>query len=158
MTPANGKPRRVDVLNRALFDLMRKPYLWGGKNPHTGCDCSGGFTYSLWKEGGIDLRGSHDTDALWATLPAVETDLAKPGDLALYGGTSDLDVEHLGILISRMPDGSWTVLTTTKGNRTTKSLADAKRDGARWVMRTTHLYRTDFRGFRSAEKYYAPYT
>jgi cell wall-associated NlpC family hydrolase len=71
-------------------------YLWGGKDPETGLDCSGLVTHCLFAAGGPDWRKTHWSGRMWRELPP--TDKPRPGDLAFYG-PSDKDITHVMVVL-----------------------------------------------------------
>lgn len=141
---------RDEFLHEAVCCLAAW-YRWGGKSPNSGIDCSGVVTWSLYKAGGPDLRQTHNTDALWAELPSTQTPV--PGDLAFYGGRGADDVSHVMVCLWKRHDGVWAVLGATRGGRDTTSIAIAAQQDARVRVKRSHLYRSDFRGFKSMELY-----
>lgn len=63
------------------------PYLWGGKNPKIGLDCSGAVTQA-WEAANIIPRGkgsAFTAQALYNATDRVPLSEALPGDLAFYG-------------------------------------------------------------------------
>lgn len=165
-----------------LISLLGTPYLWHAKGEERGIietapsgaktlrlepvpeiiagepgfalDCSGGVTYAAWRAGGPDHRWSHHTDRLWAERPRVVS--PRPGDLAFYGGRGPTDVDHVMTVLACLPGGEVFVLGPSGGDSSTRTLARAKEQHARLKLRTSHLYRRDFRGFRAG--YFNPAT
>lgn len=87
----------------ACLDLLAKrpPYVWGRKS-EDGLDCSGFVTLALYKasKGLLDVRGTHNTDAMWMQWQRIDEAEALPGDLCLYWGAhskSTDDVAHVMI-------------------------------------------------------------
>lgn len=147
------KPSRQSFVAEAL-SCLDVHYLWGGKDLR-GLDCSGHVTWCLSVLGGEDLRADWNTDTMWNKLPAPLDGMPKPGDLALYGGKRPNDVSHVAVLVARRSVGAWVVVTAAGGDSTVTSLSIARQKGARVKMRLTHLYRDDFRGFRSMAQFLA---
>lgn len=86
------------LIRWALDRLDRRtPYVWGGKDPSTGLDCSGFVTCALHHVGGPDWRATHWTDRLWAECEHVDLGQVRPGDAVLYWGnsTGTKDVSHV---------------------------------------------------------------
>lgn len=145
---------------RIALQQMNLPYLYGGKgelafdvttgrvkaSPYLGFDCSGLVTFAAYAAGGPDLRFRANTDALWRDLR--ETDLPQPGCLAFYGGKSKDDVDHVMIVLNRLPTGEVMVFGASGGRSTTFTLEEARRLDARVKVFERHNYRQDFRGFR----------
>lgn len=119
------------------------PYIFGGKS-RNGIDCSGLVTCSLFEIGGPDLRATHNTDKLWVELP--QTIVPEPGDLAQYEG-------HVVILVRRRTDGPWVCIGANGGKSGTLTVPLADAAGAFVRLVPSHLYRPDFRGFRSIQPY-----
>lgn len=131
-----------------VLEQMHVPYKWGGKLPALGLDCSGLVTHALWKAGGPDWRQTYNTDKLWNEL--VEPQMLRPGDICLYGGTGPADVSHVMVWLMD-PGGAagGIIVGACGGDSTTTSQTIALRQGARVKVHRSHLYRKDFRGFRS---------
>lgn len=81
-------------------------YRWGGRSI-TGLDCSGFVTEPLYtlSKGTVDLRATHNTDALWKEVQRVrdwENQPLRPGDLVLYFGANSTgpdDVSHVMVVL-----------------------------------------------------------
>ena len=128
-----------------VIEQMGAPYIWGGKNPETGIDCSGVVAYAFRKAGGPDWRKTHNTDSLWNDCK--EPGMIQPGTLCLYGGKAADDVSHVMVVISDV-GSELVVVGASGGDSTTTSLHAAEKRGARVKVYKTHLYRADWRGFR----------
>lgn len=76
------------------------PYVWGGKNPSTGFDCSGLVSWGL-KQIGISLP-SYAATQYQLTTPVSESE-AKPGDLIFFKGTygGANHISHVGFYVNR---------------------------------------------------------
>ena len=74
------------------------PYVWGGKNPSTGFDCSGLTSWGL-KQIGINLPSYAQTQYNM-TVPISESE-AQPGDLIFFKGTygAPNHISHVGFYI-----------------------------------------------------------
>ncbi|PEQ04858.1 bifunctional lytic transglycosylase/C40 family peptidase [Bacillus toyonensis] len=74
------------------------PYVWGGKNPNQGFDCSGLTSWGL-KQIGIDLP-SYALSQYELTEP-INPSKARPGDLIFFKGTyqSPDHISHVGFYI-----------------------------------------------------------
>jgi len=115
------------------------PYLWGGKDPARGLDCSGLVTAGLHALGGPDWRQTHSSARLFDELEVTEK--PAPGDLAFYGPPHR--ITHVMVVV-----GDGRVMGAAGGGSGTTSLEIARRQGARVKFKTKHNYRPDFRGFR----------
>ena len=71
-----------DVVNYAL-QFVGNPYVWGGKDPHTGADCSG-FTSYVYAHFGIGIPSY--SYAQRSVGREVSYENAQPGDLICYSG------------------------------------------------------------------------
>ena len=133
---------------QCVLELMGTPYIWGGKYPASGLDCSGLVTHALHKVTGRDWRATHNTDKLWTGLP--EPRFPRCGDLAFYGGKSETDVEHVMVVLPIDGDDGpqELVIGACGGDSRTTSLREARRRGAKVQVRQGVHYRDDFRGFR----------
>ncbi|WP_434510440.1 NlpC/P60 family protein [Desulfitobacterium sp. AusDCA] len=72
------------------------PYLWGGKSPTTGFDCSG-FVQYVFAQNGISLPRI-STDQYKAGVPVALNQL-EPGDLIFFSIAKNGTVDHVGIYI-----------------------------------------------------------
>lgn len=110
MTPAGlclPVAPELAVFYRHLLSQEGFPYTWpveangySGKGlPSSmfpdGRDCSGCFTWALWKAGGPDWRGIKSTRHLWSELRSVEEEQALPGDLVLYRNEKAGHINHV---------------------------------------------------------------
>lgn len=71
-----------DVVNYAL-QFVGNPYVWGGKDPNTGADCSG-FTSYVYAHFGISIPSY--SGAQRSCGKEVSYNNAQPGDLICYAG------------------------------------------------------------------------
>lgn len=76
-------------------------YVWGGKTPVPGFDCSGLVTYTAKKSLGLDVKGNAQ-DIYNQTSPVSLND-ALPGDLIFFKGASDSRITHVGIYLGKNP-------------------------------------------------------
>lgn len=150
----NRTASRALYLRRAL-DLMGKPYIYGGRS-RDGVDCSGVPILALYDAslGAIDLR-KWWSDSLWAEL--AETTAPLPGDLAFYGGTSPIDVDHVMVVL--VPPGGQVltagiVFGAVGGDRTTL-VPDPDKASVRTKDAVHYAGCSKFRGFRSMRRFLA---
>lgn len=147
---------RAELVTASL-NLRGVPYLWGAKGlvfytgqptPAFALDCSGAVTYAIKQVAGVDLTRTHNTDKLWNELPSIE--VPQLGDIALYGGNRPDDVSHVEMIVAIDPDSKlYVVGGASGGTPQTLTLDIAKAARAMYKVKKSHLYRTDFRGFRS---------
>lgn len=77
------------------MQFLGGPYREGGRDPHTGTDCSGFTSYVMLHGAGVSLNRSSSTQALQGT--AVTADQMQPGDLIFYGSGSSIN--HVAMYI-----------------------------------------------------------
>lgn len=94
---------RENFINCGL-DYRGIRYVWGGKTPVPGFDCSGLITYTAKKSLDIDLQGNAQ-DIYNKTSP-VPLSQAQPGDLIFFKGDSDTRITHVGIYLGKNPSGN----------------------------------------------------
>lgn len=83
------------------MDYKGTQYVWGGKTPVPGFDCSGLVTFTAKKSLNLDLRGNAQ-DIYNQTKPVSLSD-ALPGDLIFFKGDSDTRITHVGIYLGKNP-------------------------------------------------------
>ncbi|AJG73758.1 lysozyme family protein (plasmid) [Bacillus thuringiensis] len=95
--PVNGSETFKAIMNEAL-KYNGNPYVWGGKTPAQGFDCSG-LTSWAFRAAGVNLNGSA-AEQYAATVPVDPKD-AQPGDLVFFKGTygGPNHVSHVGIYV-----------------------------------------------------------
>lgn len=76
-------------------------YVWGGKTPKPGFDCSGFVSYTAKQSLGIDIKGNAQ-DIYNQTAP-VSLGEALPGDLIFFKGSADTRITHVGIYLGKNP-------------------------------------------------------
>lgn len=76
----NPQNKREEMVNFAL-SFVGQPYVWGGKDPHTGADCSGFVAYVLNHFG---YSATSYTGALVNEGVGISYSDIKPGDIILY--------------------------------------------------------------------------
>lgn len=72
------------------------PYVWGGKHPSTGFDCSG-FVYYVFNQCGYPLSRIMSSQYKAGT-PVAKEDL-QPGDIVFFQGTYTSGMSHTGIYV-----------------------------------------------------------
>lgn len=83
------------------MDYKGTQYVWGGKTPVPGFDCSGLVTFTAKKSLNLDLKGNAQ-DIYNQTKPVSLND-ALPGDLIFFKGDSDTRITHVGIYLGKNP-------------------------------------------------------
>jgi murein DD-endopeptidase len=132
------------LLRWALNHLERRtPYVWAGKDPSTGLDCSGFVTEGLFHVGGPDWRKTHNTDRLWAECQRIELDQVRPGDAVLYWGahsTGPRDVSHVMLALD------WGLVIGQAYGGTNNVSAEYSRALGHWTKILPLRYRSDVAG------------
>ena len=83
------------------MDYKGTQYVWGGKTPVPGFDCSGLVTFTAKKSLNLDLKGNAQ-DIYNQTKPVALSD-ALPGDLIFFKGDTDTRITHVGIYLGKNP-------------------------------------------------------
>ena len=83
------------------MDYKGTQYVWGGKSPVPGFDCSGLVTFTAKKSLNLDLKGNAQ-DIYNQTKPVALSD-ALPGDLIFFKGDTDTRITHVGIYLGKNP-------------------------------------------------------
>ena len=86
------------------MDFKGIKYVWGGKTPNPGFDCSGFVTYTAKKSLDLDIKGNAQ-DIYNQTTP-VSLNEAQPGDLIFFKGDTDTRITHVGIYLGKNPEGN----------------------------------------------------
>ncbi|MBQ0050450.1 MAG: C40 family peptidase [Treponema sp.] len=94
---------RTRFIDKAM-SLKGIPYVWGGKTPVPGLDCSGLVTYAAEKSLGFDLSGN--AQMIYDKVKPISIDQAIPGDLIFFKGARDSRITHIGIFLGSNPDGN----------------------------------------------------
>ena len=83
------------------MDYKGTQYVWGGKTPVPGFDCSGLVTFTAKKSLNLDLKGNaHD---IYNQTKPVSLSDALPGDLIFFKGDTDTRITHVGIYLGKNP-------------------------------------------------------
>lgn len=90
----SSSAKRSGIVSTAK-KYIGKPYVYGGKKPSSGFDCSG-FTSHVYQENGVEVAGPSYQQAKKGKKKAMK-DL-KQGDLIFFG--SNNKVSHVGIVAS----------------------------------------------------------
>src|SRR5579863_3279779 len=124
--------------------MIGVPYLWDGKDPDVGLDCSGCVTAALEAIGLVipSFGLAHNALSLYALFDPVDPTAPQPADFAFYG--SDGVVDHVMTVLSATQ-----VIGASGGGSSCTSLEIARKLGACVHVRTPIKYRSDLIGFRS---------
>lgn len=81
------------------LSLLNTPYLWAGKNPLIGLDCSG-LVQTLLRTVGMDPAGDQNAQAYYNLFKSSGVGTyTVPGSLAFYG-KSETDIDHVALFIN----------------------------------------------------------
>ncbi len=87
---------------REAEKYLGMPYVWGGKSPRTGFDCSGFVCWVLNHCGNGWNVGTKRAKELCRMCSYVSPDQARPGDLVFFEKTYDTDgASHVGIYVGQ---------------------------------------------------------
>ena len=87
---------------REAEKYLGMPYVWGGKSPRTGFDCSGFVCWVLNHCGNGWNVGTKRAKELCRMCTYVSPDQARPGDLVFFEKTYDTDgASHVGIYVGQ---------------------------------------------------------
>lgn len=105
-----------DTLVRVAKSFLGVPYVYGGKDPQTGFDCSG-FVQFVFAHFGLDIPRSTAELAYYGHEIAVDS--SKKGDIILFSGRNiqKTPVGHAGIIISEKSQPLQFVHSATSKNR-----------------------------------------
>lgn len=76
--------------------MFGKPYVWAGKDPAIGFDCSG-LVYYVYSVFGYTLHRTGDGQALDGDPVSLED--IRPGDILVYADNNTTNIQHVGIYI-----------------------------------------------------------
>ena len=76
------------------------PYVWGGRTPATGFDCSG-YVCWVYSQAGVAYLPRTTAQGIYNRCAVISREEAQPGDLIFFTGTyaSGSTVTHLGIYV-----------------------------------------------------------
>lgn len=121
-----GFTKEVMILE-IIKSCLNIPYIWGGKNPLTGFDCSGLVEWGL-QSVGFDPPGLNSAAMIyhWLILGNGVAVVHEPkgGDICFYGKNID-HITHIAIMID-----SKFLIEAGGGDSFTKTVNDAKIRGA----------------------------
>jgi len=128
--PYGAKVNPQDVIERYVFSLMGKPYLYGKEGP-SGYDCSG-LVKEILKASGLSFP--HDMTAqqifeYLKGLPGTEWNQKKFGAIAFFGNSTG-SITHTGFMLNAVQ-----MLEAGGGNSLTRTKEDADLRGAQVRIR-----------------------
>lgn len=74
-------------------------YVWGGKTPSPGFDCSGLVSYGAKKSIGVNLTGN--AQDIYNQTEHISLSEAVPGDLVFFKAAGDSRISHVGIYLGQ---------------------------------------------------------
>ena len=88
----------IDILECA-YKYLGIPYVYGGKTPETGFDCSG-FVGYVYNEAGVSsvLKGEN-AQTQYNSCEKISAEDVEPGDLVFFG-SSPSNITHVGIVVN----------------------------------------------------------
>lgn len=92
----NSSEKRRKFIDCAM-GLLGTKYVYGGKTPHPGIDCSGLISYAAKKGIGVDMSGNAQT--IFNKCTRISQKDAVPGDLVFFKAPSDSRISHVGIYL-----------------------------------------------------------
>ena len=128
---------------RFLLDRLGTPYIWGGRDPSYGLDCSGAVDVAM-EAAGIVPKGHavrFAADDLERSLESISKGDLQVGDLVFYGSRLKPGATHVMMYV-----GEGKVVGATGGGRNSTSPQIAREQDA--AVKVKNLdYRKDIRGY-----------
>jgi hypothetical protein len=123
--------------------LLAVPYIYGGKDPQVGLDCSGAITNALQIAGvaGFPPDLTNAQKLYEASAPTNIGDV-QPGTLVFYGQSRDA-IDHV-MAVADQVAGVWRVLGASGAGKRCTTLALARQAGACVHYEPRINYRPDF--------------
>ncbi len=84
--------------------LKGVPYVYGGKTPVPGLDCSGLVTYAA--KNALDISISGNAQMIYNQTTPVDLSDAEPGDLIFFKTKWDSRISHVGVFLGKNPDNN----------------------------------------------------
>lgn len=81
------------------LNLKGTKYVWGGKTPSSGLDCSGLISYGAKQSLDIDLSGNAQN--IFDKTQEIPLSEAVPGDLVFFKAKNDSRISHVGIFLGK---------------------------------------------------------
>lgn len=127
----------IRVVPMLAMSFMNIPYIYGGKSPLTGLDCSGLASELLGSLGLFPRNAELGSQSIYDFLKdkSVEDEIAV-GSLSFYGPKLG-QIDHVGMFIDEH-----LIIEAAHGDGTTTTLAEAQKRNAR-VRVSPYNYRKD---------------
>lgn len=146
-SPSPAETAARDSAVAYLDSLVGVPYVWGGKDPAKGLDCSGAATVAYEKAGFARPGARYKYGSADLHKRLTPTSDPKKGDLAFYGPNGK--VNHVMMVV-----GDGRVIGATGGGKNTKNPDDAMKIGAHVKYKPVD-YRKDLISYGRAPSVYA---
>ena len=128
----------TDYLINYLMLFVGTPYMWAGKNPVIGFDCSGLICEGLMATGLLPFGSVLSSQQLYDHFKAAKPEpIAARGNLAFFGKDAK-SIEHVGLVI-----GDGLMVEAGGGDHTVTDRGKASDKNAFVKVRPIH-YRRDF--------------
>lgn len=95
--PVSVSNQRKNFIEYAL-SLKGTPYVWGGKTPSPGLDCSGFVAFAARKAINVNFTGSAQN--MYNNAKKISIDSAEPGDLVFFSDSGN-GITHVGIFLGK---------------------------------------------------------
>lgn len=96
--------KQISAQRQAFIDcsisLLGTPYLWSGKSPDPGIDCSGLVAFAARKAIKVSYTGS--SRAMYKNCIKITDEQREPGDLLFFSSSNSIDsISHVAIYLGR---------------------------------------------------------
>lgn len=123
---SDSSVNKESSLRRSIAEYARKyegsRYLYAGKNPQTGFDCSG-FTNYVMKKYGVQLSPSSRDQAKQGRSKPIQD--AMPGDLVFFRRSASEPVFHVALVIANDRKGIQVIHSTTSRGVVTDNIMES---------------------------------
>jgi len=125
-TTPDSSANKESSLRQSIADYARKyegsRYLYAGKSPQTGFDCSG-FTNYVMKNYGVQLSPSSNEQAKQGRSKPIQD--ARPGDLVFFRRSSSEPIFHVALVIANDRKGIQVIHSTTSRGVVTDNIMES---------------------------------
>jgi cell wall-associated NlpC family hydrolase len=108
-TTSSVMQKRQRIVGEAQ-DLVGSKYMYSGKSPATGFDCSGFTSYVMRQYAGVTISPASAAQAKEGR--PVPLDKVLPGDIIVFG-KSETSIQHVAMVVKRDKNGITCVHSTT---------------------------------------------
>lgn len=127
----------LDLYQKICVQFLNTPYVWGGKNPLTGEDCSGFVCEILKMRGLIKTNEELDAQEIYDRFKDTGKPVQKPGAILWYGKSLS-QINHVALLLDHT-----TIIEAGHGDSQTLTKEDAAKQGA-YIRPRLYNFRNDF--------------